>query len=272
MMKQAEIANHRLRNVEGQQQHISTTLQVLSSQTNAHIISSSAGHGQTHYQLQNQTSQLVAMANGHDLILKKLEELTVSLQSNKEPNMYATSHRTCEEIHEQLPTGLISQTSPESRTTFYGLECRCRPRTQKSWTWLPPPIQFFLKRQWKHLPHCPLFVPAHQSSTVGIRFRLTKKGVIHVTETGFLWEPGYIAPYVTFRRVTDYWNSPAVRTVQLIGLFPLMKRKSEKARLSDLLGIVVRGLSQLLLNGSISLLDEDQFGKNIFHVSLSKCS
>jgi hypothetical protein len=212
------------------------------------------------------------VANGHDLILKKLDELTVSLRSNKEPNVYATSHRTTEKIHEQPPTGIISQTSPESRTTFFGLECRCRPRTQKSWTWLLPPIQFFLKRQWKHLPHCPLFVREHRSSTVGIRFRLTKRGVIHITETGFLWEPGYIAQYVSFRRVISRWTSPAIRTIQLIRLFRVMKRKSEKARLSDLLGIVVRELSQLLQNGFISLLDEDEYGENIFHVSLSKCS
>jgi hypothetical protein len=267
-MKQAEIANHSLRNVEGQQQHISTTLRVLSSQTDAHILSSSAGHGQTHWQLQNQTSQLAAMANGHDLILKKLDELTVSLRSNKEPNVYATSYHTTELTHKQLPTGSTGQTSPECRTTFFGLECRCRPRTQKSWTWLPPPIQFFLKRQWKHLPHCPLFVREHRSGTVGIRFRLTRRGVIHVTETGLLWDPGYIGSYVSFRRVINSWRSPASRTIELIELFRLMKRKSEKARLSDLLGIVVRGLFQLLQNGSISLLDENEYGENIFNVSL----
>ena len=183
-------------------------------------------------------------------------------------------------------------TRPKSSQSY--LACSCRPlkrsgSIRKEW--------HYSKLTWEirasHHPTCPLYMVARKQQSIRLRYRTPGWLLGRLVEHAFTISTGAggfaISPSITVVRVVDRRKSPAFRIVQNIlqpwfgkTYMPLSLRYSEdayikgllqpesddaKVHIRDVVQLVSKDLQEAFCAGSASLLDVDENGLTILHVS-----
>ncbi|KAF2872723.1 hypothetical protein BDV95DRAFT_667641 [Massariosphaeria phaeospora] len=142
----------------------------------------------------------------------------------------------------------------------------------------PKPVRHHkpaFKRRWistyrfevfKHLPSCPLFVPAHRSVTVGVRLATCRLKLGYLVDTTLTWSNASVDHRVACWTLVP-WNSPAFQIIDVMEKWCYGNARSNGLQLPVLIDIAVQSLRCLFVERRASIRDVNPDGTTLAHVS-----
>jgi hypothetical protein len=190
--------------------------------------------------------------------------ITSSTQTLQPPKPALRSRRT------NLPTAQ-THSNPRNGESVYqspllALGCNCPKRPRGARNTFPRSFAFIFYRTSSHLPNCPFSLPVQQSTTMGARFVLSRRGVGYLVEAALTWGAESICPRIACRNIVPYF-SPAFALARAFGR--LVANEDDDAYVADALVLSHKCLANLFRNGRARPSDVLSDGSTLLHVSLA---